>query len=369
MKAVAVYPKRREVRLIDHPSKRLESDSQLLIRSLEIGICGTDREISSFDYGSPPEGSDYLVLGHESLGEVVEVGASVATLKKGDLVVPTVRRACPHKRCVPCGRGRMDFCLTGDFTERGIKEEHGFLTEYYIEEEENLNLVAPELREVGVLVEPLTVTEKALAQVWQTQQRLPWRLSENGDKPGEGLRAVVLGAGPVGILATMAFVSRGFETWVYSRSPKPNAKAELVESLGSTYISSQVESPGELAERAGHIDLIYEAVGHGKTAFDLMKVLGTNGIYVFTGIPAARAAVEFEADSLMRSMVLKNQLALGTVNAAPSDFKAAVDDVARFNRKWPDQMRAIITGRYGIEEYRELLLGNSKGIKNVIRLA
>jgi glucose 1-dehydrogenase len=356
------------VRLIDHPKPRITADNQLLIRSLEVGICGTDREISSFDYGTPPEGSSYLVLGHESLGEVVEAGAGASRFKPGDLVAPTVRRPCRHPSCLPCRNGRLDFCATGDFTERGIKQAHGFITEYYVEEEQNLNCVPPELREVGVLVEPLTVTEKALVQVWQTQQRLPWTTSSDASQPGKGLRAVVLGAGPVGILATMAFISRGFETFVYSRSPKPNAKAALVESLGSTYISSKTESPHQLAERTGHIDLIYEAVGHGKVAFDLLGILGTNGIYVFTGIPPQRPPVEIEADSLMRRMVLRNQLALGTVNAAPADFAAAVKDIAMFNERWPDQLRKLITGRYPIDSYGELLLESPKGIKNVIRL-
>jgi glucose 1-dehydrogenase len=368
MKAVAVNPSQREVRLIDQPSPQLAADDQLLIRSLEVGICGTDREICSFVYGTPPEGSEYLVLGHESIGEIVEVGASVAGFRPGDLVVPTVRRACPHQACHPCRSGRQDFCLSDDFTERGIKMEHGFLTEYYLEEEKNLNFVPPELREVGVLAEPLTVTEKALVQIWQVQQRLPWTLSKDPAKPGEGLRAVVLGAGPVGILAAMAFISRGFETWVYSRSLKPNRKAELVESLGATYISTQTETPRQLAERVGRVDLVYEAVGHGKVAFDVLNILGLNGIYVFTGIPAPKPAIDFEADNLMRSMVLKNQVALGTVNAAPAEFQAAVKDVAAFYTKWPEQVRALITGRYPIDSYRELLLDEPTGIKNVIRL-
>jgi glucose 1-dehydrogenase len=367
MKALAVLPNRREVRLVDHPAPRIAGDTQLLIRSLEVGICGTDREICSFEYGQPPAGSDYLVLGHESLGEVVEVGAGVGRFKPGDLVAPTIRRPCPHQSCLPCRSGRMDFCVTGGFTERGIKQQHGFIAERYVEDEQNLTAVPPDLRQVGVLIEPLTVTEKALAQIWKVQQRLPWTVPGDPAKPGTGLRAVVFGAGPVGILAAMAFISRGFETWVYSRSPKPNAKADLVESLGSTYISSKTEGPRELAERLGRIDLVYEAVGHGKAAFDLLGALGTNGIYVFTGIPPQRPAVEFEADTLMRRMVLQNQLALGTVNAAPSDFEAAARDIEAFNGRWPDQLRALITGRYEVESYAELLLGEAKGIKNVIR--
>jgi glucose 1-dehydrogenase len=368
MQAVGVIPARREVRLIDHCAPKLVKDHQVLVRSLEVGICGTDREIASFVYGTPPDGSDYLVLGHEGLGEVVEVGAGVTKFKTGDLVVPTIRRPCPHANCLPCRAGRQDFCATGDFTERGIKKAHGFLTERYLEEERCLNCVPPELREVAVLVEPLTVTEKALVQIWQVQQRLPWTKPSESGKPGAGLRAVVLGAGPVGILAAMTFISRGFETWVYSRSRKPNAKAELVESLGSTYISSLDETPRELADRVGRIDLVYEAVGHGGVAFEVLQVLGINGIFVFTGIPAPKPAVPIEADQLMRKMVLKNQLALGTVNADHADFQAAVEDIATFLERWPAQVRGLITGRYPMSAYRELLLDQTRGIKNVITL-
>jgi glucose 1-dehydrogenase len=368
MQAIAVIPGRREVRLIDHPSPRLSRDDQVLIRSLEVGICGTDREIASFVYGTPPAGSDHLVIGHESLGEVVETGSKVAGFEKGDLVVPTVRRPCHHPQCLPCRNGRQDFCATGDFSERGIKKEHGFLTEYYVEEESRLNGVPPELRSVAVLVEPLTVTEKALAQVWQVQSRLPWTTSPEPGEPGKGLRAVILGAGSVGILAAMAFVSRGFETWVYSRSRKPNEKAELVESLGSVYISSLDESPERLAHRIGQVDVIYEAAGHGGAAFETLQALGTNGVCVFTGIPAPKPALAFEADKLMRNMVLKNQVALGTVNADRAAFEAAVRDIAVFFERWPDQVRALITGRYPMSAFRELLIGGAKGIKNVISL-
>src|SRR6185503_4875613 len=172
MRAVGVIPRKREVAMMSHAEPGISSPLDVKIRTIEVGVCGTDREICSFAYGTPPADSDYLVLGHEALGEVVEVGHGISQFKAGDLVVPTVRRPCPHDHCSPCRAERQDFCFTGDFTERGIKMTHGFMTEYFVEEERHLNLVPPELREVAVLVEPLTVAEKALAQVWQVQQRL-----------------------------------------------------------------------------------------------------------------------------------------------------------------------------------------------------
>ena len=368
MKAVGVLPGQRQVRLVEHAQPQICHDTEVKIRSLEIGVCGTDKEICTFVYGSPPPGYDYLVIGHESLGEVIEVGAKVSHFKPGDLVVPSVRRPCPHHDCRPCQEQLQDFCSTGDFTERGIKMTHGFMTEYYVDDAKYLNLVPPALRDVAVLVEPLTVAEKALAQVWQVQRRLPWGSgSTSPSERGSGLRAVVLGAGPVGILGAMALVARGFKTYVYSRSPKPNIKADLLESFGVEYISSESVSISGLAERVGNIDLVYEALGVAKISFQVMGILGNNGVFVFTGIPAPRPATDIEADILMRNIVLKNQVIVGTVNADKAAFENAIYDLTIFQQRWPQALRSLITGRYSIDSYKELLLGHQRGgIKNVI---
>ena len=367
MRAIGVFPETRQVRLMSQAIPGIESPTQVKIRTIEVGICGTDREICSFAYGTPPDGSDHLVLGHEALGEVVETGSSAAQFKPGDLVVPTVRRPCSHGHCAPCRDDRQDFCFTGEFTERGIKMTHGFMTEYFVEEEKHLNIVPTELRDVAVLVEPLTVAEKAMTQVWQVQQRLPWE--NNADiARGQGKTAVVLGAGPVGILGAMALIVNGFKTFVYSRSPAPNPKSELVNSIGAKYISSQTVSVEQFAAEVGNIDLVYEAVGVGRISFDVLKILGLNGIFVFTGIPPHKPAIPIEADSLMRQMVLKNQIAIGTVNADRPAFEGAIRDLAIFKKRWPDALRAVISGRFPMEAYRDLLLGKSTGIKNVITL-
>ena len=370
MRAVGVLPKQREVRLIDHATPQVCRDHEVKVKSLEVGICGTDKEICHFVYGSPPSGFDYLVIGHESLGQVVEVGSGVSGLKKGDLVVPSVRRPCPHPGCQPCRVDRQDFCSTGDFTERGIKMTHGFMTEYYVDEEKYLNPVPPELRDVAVLVEPLTVAEKGLDQLWQVQKRLPWvHKGAPEDAKGTGLKAVVLGAGPVGILGAMALIRQGFETFVYSRSKKPNPKAELVESFGATYISSETESVDQLVERIGNIDVVYEAVGVSSISWNVARALRLNAAFIFTGIPAPKPAIELEADNIMRNIVLKNQVMIGTVNADRPAFENAISDLGIFMKRWPDAVRSLITGRFTLDNYEELLLGDKSGIKNVIALA
>jgi threonine dehydrogenase-like Zn-dependent dehydrogenase len=369
MRAVGVVPKKRQVRLIDHPAPRLSADHEVRIRSLEVGLCGTDKEICHFVYGSPPDGFDYLVIGHESLGEVVEVGSEVRGLKRGDLVVPSVRRPCNRPQCVPCREGLQDFCSTGDFTERGIKMRHGYMTEYYVEDERYLHPVPHTLRDIAVLVEPLTVAEKALAQVWQVQKRLPWiHAKAPAEAKGTGLRAVVLGAGPVGILGAMTLLRNGFETYVYSRSKKPNPKSDLVESFGAKYISSEEQTPEQLAEQVGNVDLVYEAVGVSQISYRVLKMLGMNGVFVFTGIPAPKGPIEIEADNIMRNMVLKNQVAVGTVNADKAAFTHAITDLGIFLKRWPSAIKSLITGRYKIEAYHDLLLGDKSGIKNVIAL-
>src|SRR5277367_5744270 len=330
MKAVAVFPGKHEVKVIDHPEPQLASPTQAKIRMLDVGVCGTDREIISFEYGTPPDGFDYLILGHESLGEVVEVGPQTSKVKPGDLVVMTVRRPCNHPECVACRDGRQDFCYTGDFTERGIKQQHGYMTEFVIEEERYMNPVPRELRDVGVLVEPLTIAEKSLEQIWTVQSRLPW------NRPH---RAVVLGAGPVGILGAMALLVEGFDVTVYSRSQNQEEKNQIVCSIGAQYIAAETHSTEDLAKMAGPIDVVYEATGASSLAFDVMKHLGPNAVFVFTGVPGHQGPIPVDTDEIMRNMVQKNQLVLGSVNAPPQAFQSAIQHLGIFAQRWPQTLR------------------------------
>ena len=268
MKAVAVFPGSQEVKVVEQEFPRLAQPDQVTLRMLDIGICGTDKEICSFEYGTPPPGDDHLVIGHESVAEIVDVGAAVERLAPGDLVVPSVRRPCPHPGCLACRSGHQDYCYTGDFSERGIKEAHGYMAEYVVDHEQYMNVVPPDLREIAVLAEPLTIAEKALAQIfWMMQQRPPWIDPETpSEERGQGLSALVLGIGPVGLLGAMVLVSAGFTTYVYSRELPPSPRIDLVAAIGATYVSSQTATFGQLAEQIGNIDLIYEAVGHSHFA-------------------------------------------------------------------------------------------------------
>jgi threonine dehydrogenase-like Zn-dependent dehydrogenase len=367
MKAIAVVPNDCTVGIVDHPTPQIAAPTEVKLRMLEVGVCGTDREICAFQYGTPPVGSEHLIIGHESLGEVIEVGGAVSRVKVGDLVVTMVRRPCDHATCRACRADRQDFCYSGDFSERGIKRAHGFMTEYVVDDERYMNVVPRALRDVAILVEPLTIAEKALAQIWDVQERLPWDCPHIAHKGrGHCHTAVVLGAGPVGLLGAMALAAVDFDVFVYSREAAPNPKSAIVEAVGAHYVSTQTDSIAQLAARTGNVDVIYEATGASSVSFELLKILGTNGIFVFTGVPGRKAPIAVDTDLLMRDLVLKNQVVFGTVNAGRSTFEDAITDIQVFMRRWPNAVRSLITGRYPLAAHHELLLGPAQGIKNVI---
>lgn len=365
MRAIAVRPGDRNVALVDVDEPAEPAAGEVLLRVIEVGVCGTDREIAAFEYGTPPQGQDQLVLGHESLAEVVAVGPEVDAYSPGDVVVPRVRRPCAEATCRPCRRGRADFCLTGGYVERGIKELHGFMTERVVEAQGWLHQVPSGLRDIGVLTEPLTIAEKGLAQV----RRITGRIGEPDRLWGEGLTAVVVGAGPVGLLGAMALQAEGFRTFVYSRSPAPNEKADVATAIGAPYISSAETSAEELREQVGgRIDVVYEAAGIAGVVFDVLEVLGSNGVLVLTSVARPEPPRSVAISDLVRRMVLQNQVVLGTVNAGPEDYDAAVAHLALFRDRWGATVGALITGRHPMEAHGELLRGRASGIKNVIAI-
>jgi len=360
MQALAVFPSKKDLQLVDIPQPKLQRSTDVLLRVREVGLCGTDREIVAFEHGSPPPGSDHLILGHESVAEVVEVGRDVRGLRPGDLVVAIVRRPCSHPECRPCRAGRSDFCLTGDFTERGIKHADGFLTEYVVDDQEYLVRVPNALADVAVLIEPLTVVSKAAIQARSILDRLPY-------EPGLQ-RGLVVGAGPVGLLGAMALVANGYETVVYSREPEGGDKGSLVQSLGGSYVSAASQPIERLAERTGEFDLVLEAVGHAPVMMAVVHSLHPNGVVALTGIPAENAPAEINVGRYLREMVLKNQVVFGTVNAGRRDYMAAIQQLEQFMILFPESVRKLITGRHPLGEASRMLT-HREGIKNVVQLS
>jgi glucose 1-dehydrogenase len=362
MRAIAVFPEKRDLRIIDVPAPQARGEHDVTVRVREVGICGTDREISGFHYGTPPSGQPRLVLGHEALGEVIAVGPAVRTLKPGDLVAFTVRRPCESKSCVACRAGRQDFCITGEFRERGIKEADGYMTELVVEHEHYLVRVPRALEDVGVLVEPLTIAAKAAMDLQAIMQRYPWEPN--------GLRALVLGAGPIGLLGAMMLVARNdVETFVYSLEPADSDRAKLVRSIGGEYISARDVGLPDLSSRVGTFDILFEAVGTAKVAFAALAALAPNGVAILSGVPGGDKPTEINLDGIMRNIVLNNQVVFGTVNASRAAFEASVRQLEQFMGLFPDAVRSLITQKARLEDAPALLRSSGGGIKQVVALA
>jgi len=363
VKALAVRPSQRTIGLIDHPEPGLATPSTVLMKVLRVGVCGTDREICAFDYGTPPAGSDYLVLGHESLAEVVSAGPQAGAFAPGQLVVTMVRRPCDDPACDGCRAGRQDFCRTGGYTERGIKGAHGFMAERIADEARWLVPVPAALRDVGVLVEPLTIAEKALLEVRRMLDRMPWR---SGDLAG--LRALVLGGGPVGLLGALALRAAGCDVSLVSKQPADDVRANMLATIGGTYVSSATDSITTVMGRLGRVDLVYEAVGAAAPAFEALAALGPNAMFVFTGVPGRRGAPDVDGGAIMRSVVLNNQVVLGTVNAGRDAYEAAVADLGRFVERWPEVARGLVTNRVALADAPGALTTPPAGIKTVVEI-
>jgi threonine dehydrogenase-like Zn-dependent dehydrogenase len=364
MKGAAVFPGTRKLGIVhDLPEPQLETATGVKLRMLQVGVCATDREIASFVFGTPPAGSNYLVLGHEGFAEVIETGPEVRGLNPGDLVVPTVRRPCDDPACTACRHHRPDFCMTGLYHEHGIMHMHGFMTEFVVDEARYMRPVPPSIRDAAVLVEPLTIAEKAFIQADQIQLRLPWNKA-----PNQHPEAVVLGAGPVGLLGAMALRLRGCRVTVYSRERETDPRADITRAIGATWVSSQDKTPEQMAASIGNIDLIYEATGSAALAFDMLNVLGRNGVLILTGVPGAHGPQAIDIGALITNMTLKNQCLLATVNAGNDAFDRAIADLTEACARWPEAVRGLITGRFTLEQF-ENPIRNGAGIKNIIEMS
>ena len=272
----------------------------------------------------------------------------------------TVRRPCEDQACVACRAGRQDFCITGDFRERGIKEADGFMTELVVEDERFLVRVPKTLADVGVLIEPLTIAAKASVELEAILRRYPWEAT--------GLRALVLGAGPIGLLGAMMLVARNVETVVYSLEAANSDRAKLVRSFGADYVSARDLGLSDLSSRVGSFDIMFEAVGTAKVAFAALDALAPNGVFIFSGVPGGTKPIEIDLDGIMRNIVLKNQVLFGTVNASRAAFEASVRQLEQFMTLFPDAVRSLITEKVPIEA-APAMLRHAGGIKQVVAMA
>jgi len=360
MRALVVNPQQRSVRIVERPEPHSPREDEVLLRVLDVGICGTDREIGSFEYGTPPDGMQEFVLGHEALAEIKAVGPAVTLFRTGELVVPTVRRPCSSPRCAPCRSGRQDFCITNEFSERGIVRADGFLTDLLLEHERYLIAASNALRDVAVLVEPLSVVCKGAEECALLRERFAF------DVPHP--RALVLGAGTIGLLAAMTFRADGCETYVFSREPEDGPRGALIAGFGAHYVSSERTSLDDLTRRiGGAADVIFEAVGVPEVAFAALPALAPNGVYVMTGVPSHGKPVSGDLGRWMRDIVLQNQVVVGIVNAGPTAYKQAVRRLEQFLALFPQSIGALIR-RVPLNQAPEVI-NRGRGIKDVVSLA
>jgi threonine dehydrogenase-like Zn-dependent dehydrogenase len=361
MKAIAVARHRNGgAQLVDLPVPTLDDipgGSGVLVRVLRVGVDGTDKEILAGEYGAPPPDAEYLITGHESFGIVEAVGPAVRGLVPGDFVVATVRR--PGSSLYDT-IGTYDMTTDDEYFERGINLRHGFLAEYYVDDQEYIVLVPPGLREVGVLLEPMSVVEKGVAQAYEIQRRLRlWRPRT----------AFVLGAGTIGLLATMVLRLRGLDVHTFARDAAPNRNASLVQELGASYHATSERSFVEAARDLPVPDLIFEATGFSPLVFEAMDVLGKNGVLVLSSVTGGQRTVEVPADRINLGFVLGNKVMVGTVNANREYFEAGVRDLALAKTTWSTWAEKLITHRVsGLERHDELLslLRNGHDVIKVI---
>jgi threonine dehydrogenase-like Zn-dependent dehydrogenase len=347
MKAVAVKPGTpNSVHLTELPTPKVNdipNGRGVLVRVLRVGVDGTDKEISAAEYGQAPNGYDFLIVGHESFGQVEAVGSNVTELKPGDYVVATVRRP---------GSSIYDLIGTNDMTtddtyfERGINLRHGYMSEYYVDDAEFIVKVPQGLKEVGVLLEPTTVVEKGIAQAYEIQRRLRvW-------KPK---RAAVMGAGTIGLLATLVLRLRGLEVTTFGKTPKPYLNSDLLEAIGARYQSTEELSILEGAKQFGPFDIIFEATGYSPVVFESMQALGKNGVLVLSSVTGGSRRVEVPADKINLDFVLGNKVMVGTVNANREYFETGVRDLAQAEAEYPGWLSRLLTHPVkGLENYAQL---------------
>jgi glucose 1-dehydrogenase len=320
----------------------------LLVDGIALGVCGTDREIIDGDYGWAPPGSERLILGHESLGRVADPGAS--DFAAGDLVVGVVRRPDPVP-CVACAHGEFDFCRNGRYTERGIKEIHGYGSERWTVEADYAVKLDPGLESVGMLMEPTTIVAKA----WDQIERIGHRAYFAPE------RALITGAGPIGLLAALLASQRGLEVHVLDRA-RGGPKPQLVHDLGATYHYSDIAKVAKQVKP----DIIVEATGVPEVIFEVMAHNAAFGIVCLTGVSPRGRNITLDIGGLNRDIVLENDVVFGSVNANLHHYGLAAEALARADRGW---LEAMISRRVPLESFEDAIARRDDDVKVVLDLS
>ncbi|MHB1584220.1 MAG: glucose 1-dehydrogenase [Acidimicrobiales bacterium] len=346
MKALTVIPMQKDSAELSDVGEPPADDGEVLVETLAVGICGTDVEILSGEYGWAPPGRERLVLGHESLGRVLEAPAG-APVGAGDLVVGIVRRPDPVP-CANCAVGEWDFCRNGRYTERGIKEHDGYLSERYRITPDFVVKVDPSLGLAGVLLEPTSVVAKAWEQVDRIGGRAHW----------DPKTAVVTGAGPIGLLAAMIAVQRGLDVHVIDQMTD-GVKPDLVRALGATYHTGTIE------DACPDPDAIIECTGVSSLVLDAMEQVGPGGVVCLTGVSSAGRTIQVDEGQLNRKMVLANEAVAGSVNANRRHYEAAAAALAAADRRW---LERVVSRRVPLDHWADALDRRPDDVKVVVEV-
>jgi threonine dehydrogenase-like Zn-dependent dehydrogenase len=328
---------------VPHPEPARD---KVLVAGIAVGLCGTDREIVAGSYGWAPPGRERLVLGHESLGRVLDAPAE-SGLSIGDLVVGIVRRPDPEP-CPACAVGQWDMCRNGRYTEHGIKALDGFAAERYLVSVDATVAIPPGLGELAVLLEPASVVAKAWDHIARIGRRAAWFPQ----------RVLVTGAGPIGLLATLFAAQRGHEVHVLDvveTGPKP----ELARALGATY------HRGSPADACADADVVVECTGVGAVVFDVLTCTAPAGIVCLTGVSSGGRKLHIDAGAVNRDLVLENDVVVGSVNANADHYRMAVGALERADRDW---LARLITRRVPLADWPSALDRRDDDVKVVIEL-
>ncbi len=344
MIALTVLPRTKGSLQLDVVPEPVAGEGEALVQTHSIGVCGTDREIVAGAYGSAPPGSDRLILGHESLGRILEAPTGQG-FSPGDWVVAMVRHPDPVP-CRSCAVGEWDMCRNGRYTEHGIKGLNGFGRERYRANLDRLVKVNPRLGELGVLLEPASVVAKAWEQAERIGQRAHWTPR----------RVLVTGAGPIGLLAALLGVQRGLEVCVLdqvTQGPKPG----LVRSLGAHYTS------GAVSEAGGDWDLIFECTGVAALITDAVLAVAADGIVCLTGVSTGGRTLQVDVGAMNREVVLENNVVFGSVSANRRHYEQAAQALAQADLGWLTQ---LISRRVPVSSFAEAFAQGDGDVKTVI---
>ena len=338
MRALVAVPGRAgTTEVVEVPDARA-ADGEVLVRTIEVGVCGTDREISGGLFGVAPDGAERLIIGHELFG-VVERGGH--GFDAGDLVTATVRRSCGH--CAACRRDAPDACATGAYLERGITRLDGFASELVAEDPRNLVAVPRSLGRLGVLAEPASICARALRHAHVVGSRQPW----------EPARALVIGAGAIGTLATLLLRLEDHEVWTADRRPAGPERAALFAVVDARYVWTQETELAALAAQAGGFDLIVAAAGDAQVMLDAVGLLRRNGVMCLLGIDGHDHRVTIDASVIGVDMILQNRAVFGSVNANRIDWVAAIAALDRIHARWPAALESCVGLRVPLERYED----------------